>query len=163
MKCERDRYIWILLLIAFLGLFLWSLNARFPSIGHDYFYFFPKLLAGKWHFAHQGLFPFRFAPHFCGGIPQYGNPQDMYYSLPQLFSFFFDLWHAVQLSFVVAIIVGYWGWFRFGKDIVRLPSPWAHTLALIILANGWYTLHMIVGHVRSEEHTSELQSQFHLV
>ena len=138
---------WVLLLIVFLGLFVWSLNARFPMIGHDYFYFFPRLLAGKWHFVHQGIFPFRFTPHFCGGIPQYGNPQDMYYSLPQLFSFFFDLWHAVQLSFVVAIIIGYWGWFRFGKDIVRLPSPWAHTLALIILANGWYTLHMIVGHV----------------
>ena len=137
---------WVLLFL-FIGLFLWGLNARYPLIGEDYFYVFPRLLEGKWHFVRQGLAPLRFAPHLCGGFPQYGNPQDHFYSLPQMLSLFLDLWTALQLSLVVIILAGFAGWVRFGKDILRLSQAWSHLLALVCMANGFYFLHMVVGHL----------------
>ncbi len=138
---------WLLSLIVFFGIFLWALNFTYPLIGHDYLLFLPKLLAGNWHFAHQGFFPFRFTPHFCGGLPMYGNPQDMYYSLPQILTFVLEPWVAIQASLSVMLLVGYVGWYLFSRDVLRFPSPWAHLLSLIILSNGFYLLHMIVGHL----------------
>lgn len=133
------------LFAAFIGIFLRGLNARYPNIGEDYFYVFPRLLEGRWHFLRQGFAPLRFAPHLCGGFPQYGNPQDHFYSLPQLLSFPFDLWTALQLSAVITLLVGYFGWVRFGKDVLRLSRAWSHLLALVCLTSGFYLLHMAVG------------------
>ena len=126
----------IVILGIFLFFFFWGLNAQYPVLGHDYFYFFPRMLEGKWHFLRQGLLPLRFAPHLCGGFPQYGNPQDLFYSLPQFLSFFLDLWTAAQLSIFIGMVLGYVGWVFFGKDVLRLTSPWSHVLALVCTANG---------------------------
>lgn len=135
------------LLALFLIFFFWGLNAQFPLLGHDYYYYWPRLLEGKWHFLRQGLWPLRFAVHLCGGFPQYGNPQDLFYSLPQLLSFFLDLWTASQLSILVAMLVGYVGWVRFGKDAMGIPSSWARVLALVCTANGFFFVHIAVGHL----------------
>ena len=88
MMRTTDHIFGLAMLTALLGGFLWALNFSYPVIGHDFLYFLPHLLAGKWYFAHQGFLPFRFSPHFCGGLPQYGNPQDMYYALPQFLTLF---------------------------------------------------------------------------
>ncbi len=133
--------------LVFIGLFLWGLNARYPFIGEDYFYVFPRLLEGKWHFLRQGFAPLRYAPHLCGGFPQYGNPQDHFYSLTQFFSFFFSLWTALQMSVVIILLIGYAGWVRFGQDVLKLSRAWSHVLALVCIANGFYFLHMLVGHL----------------
>ncbi|MEK7137092.1 MAG: hypothetical protein AAB853_02300 [Patescibacteria group bacterium] len=74
---QRKHHLFFVICFAgFLVLFLKLLNFSYPVLGHDYFDFFPKLIAGTWHFARQGLAPFRFSPHFCGGLPRYGTPQD---------------------------------------------------------------------------------------
>ena len=137
----------IVILGIFLFFFFWGLNAQYPVLGHDYFYFFPRMLEGKWHFLRQGLLPLRFAPHLCGGFPQYGNPQDLFYSLPQFLSFFLDLWTAAQLSIFIGMVLGYVGWVFFGKDVLRLTSPWSHVLALVCTANGFFFVHRAVGHL----------------
>jgi hypothetical protein len=125
------------------------LNSMYPQIGHDYFYFIPRLLAGRVHFAEQGLNPFMYTPYFCGGIPQYGNPQGMYYSIQQLFTLIIDPWIAVQLSIFFYLIIGYIGWYLFARDIVKLPASWSHFLSIVVSANGYYVLHMVVGHIAS--------------
>ncbi|MBI5794032.1 hypothetical protein HZA87_03025 [Candidatus Uhrbacteria bacterium] len=135
------------LLPVFIGVFLWGLNARYPFIGEDYFYVFPRLLEGKWHFLRQGFAPLRYAPHLCGGFPQYGNPQDHFYSLTQLFSLFLGLWTALQASVVITLLIGYAGWVRFGQDVLKLSRAWSHVLALVCIANGFYFLHLLVGHL----------------
>lgn len=154
----RPHSIPLVVVAVFLGVFLWGLNQAYPLVGHDFSYFFPRLLAGKWHFLAQGFSPFRYAAHLCGGFPVYGNPHDVFYSLTQLLSLFADLWTAVQLSIVVALIAGYIGWFRFGRDILRLSPQWSHALSLIIIANGYYFMHMIVGHL--SYHTLPLAGWF---
>ena len=124
--------------------FFWGLNIG--KLGHDYNYFFPKLLDGNWHFLRQGLAPFMYTPHYCGGFPEFGNPQSMYYSLLQLLSLKLDLWLAMQIVMGAAMMIGYWGWYLFGRDIIKLRWNWAHVFALIVIAHGFYLMHMMAGH-----------------
>jgi len=137
----------LLLFTAFLAVFFWFLNFN-GELGHDAVYFFARLHAGQWHFARQGLSIFYFTPHFCGGVPQFANPQDMFYSLPQMLAIAgTDLWRASQLSILFAMILGYFGWYLFGRDILRFKTEWSHVFALIIIAHGFYLMHMIAGHL----------------
>ncbi|OGJ54545.1 hypothetical protein A2880_00860 [Candidatus Peribacteria bacterium RIFCSPHIGHO2_01_FULL_49_38] len=145
MNTRRVHVLFLLLLAIFFAAFFRSLGSAL--LGHDYFTFFPKLLDGLWHFRRQGIFPFMFTPHFCGGFVQYGNPQAMFYSLQQLLSGFLDVWTAVRLTILTSMFIGYIGWYRFGREIIRLRMHWAHVFALIIIAHGFYIMHMVAGHV----------------
>lgn len=147
MHPRKSYYVWILPLLAFLGLFLWGLNASYPLLGHDYEYHIGHLLGGRWHFGRQWLLPFRYSPHLCGGVPIYGNNAAMYYSLPQILAFVLDPWYAIQISIVIFLLVGFYGWYRFACDILRMKSRWAYLLAFVVSANGFYLLHMVVGHL----------------
>jgi hypothetical protein len=132
------------LLLAWMALYF--LRARLPYIGHDFAFTLRWLLDGKWHFMHQGLLPFRYAVHNCGGDVMYGNPHEMFYSLPQLITLLAEPWLAIQASIAAAIIAGYWGWYRVGRDVLMLPVHWSHVLATVIVGNGFHIMHVIVGH-----------------
>lgn len=147
MKKCLQHIAWGIPLAAFLWIFFRGLNAHYPLLGHDYAYFLPRLLDGRWHFMRQGFSPFYFTPHFCGGVPQFGNPQDMFYSLPQFLSLLLDPWLAAQFSMFFVLLAGYAGWYLFGRDALRLSCAAAHVLALVIIANGFYFMHMLVGHL----------------
>lgn len=142
----------------FIGVFLYLLNLQYPLLGQDFFYFFPRILSGNWHFAHAGLVPFRYDPHFCGGLGVYGNPQDVSFSLLQLLSATIDLWHAAQLSMVTMMLIGYVGWIRVGRDLLKLDDSWSHAFSLMIIASGYYLLHMVAGHMTF--HTTPLLGWF---
>lgn len=146
MKFYRKHLPYLGFLTAFLGIFFWGLNYG-DLIGHDYNYFFPKLLDGNWHFLRQGLAPFLYTPHYCGGFPEFGNPQSMYYSVLQILSLNLDLWIAAQLVICGAMLIGYWGWYLFGRDVLQMKFNWAHVLALIITAHGFHLMHMMAGHI----------------
>jgi|TARA_Y100000310_G_scaffold328972_1_gene398027 hypothetical protein len=145
MRLERSHLPYLVLLALFLVAFFWGLSAGI--LGHDYFYFFPKLLDGKWHFMRQGLSMFYYTPHMCGGFPEYANPQSMYYSLQQFLVLFLDMWLAVRLTILISMCLAYVGWYRVGKDLIKLNMHWAHLLALIITAHGYHFMHMIPGHI----------------
>ncbi len=130
-------------LAAFVGLLLW----RYPETGHDFRLFVPLLLEGRWHFLHQGLAVLRYAPHFCGGIALYGNPNDLYYSVTQLLSLVFWPFTAVVVSAVLHLAVGYAGYVFFGRDALGLRPAWRHAFALAAVGGGFYFAHVIVGHV----------------
>ncbi len=127
--------------------FLLLLNSRYPQIGHDYRLFFPFLLEGKWHFFHHGIWPLRFAVHLCGGFPLYGNPNDAFYSITQLFVLIFSPWVAVQLTAVSMLFAGYVGWALFGRDVLMLNKGWRCVFAFVVTANGFYFSHVFVGHI----------------
>ena len=143
---ERQE-IHAILLAIFLVLFFAGLNVSYPFIGNDYLYFFDRLHAGIWHVQQQGIFPFRFTASFCGGMPQYGNPHDISYSLLQALSLFFSFWTATQLTLLFMLLAGYAAWYRIGRDVLRFRSAWSHVFALTVTANGFYFMHMVVGHV----------------
>jgi hypothetical protein len=145
---DRRVLLWVAPLLLLLATWELFLTASYPLIGHDYTYVFPRLLAGVWHFTRQGFWPFWWVPHLCGGLPQYGNPHDYFYSLPQFLVIAgMDLWSAMRLSTFFFLILGYIGWVRVGRDVLRVDGVWAHLLALIVVASGYHFLHSMVGHL----------------
>jgi len=146
-KSVRLRTVfWLFPFAVFLFEFFWFVNSRYPWVGHD-FNVFPYLLyAGRWHFFHQGIVPLLYIVQLCGGQVAYGNPTDVYYSLAQLLSFFVNDWDAIQITIGLSLIGGYWAWFRIGETIIQLKSYWSHVLALAIVSNGLYFVHVASGH-----------------
>lgn len=145
---HRHRFTaWPLGFVAFIALFFALLNARLPQIGHDYPTFFSYLIEGRWHVAHFGFAPLRFAPHLCGGAPLYGNPNDLFYSPAQILVLAMDPLSALQLSMLAVLALGYCGWWLFGRHVVGVRGGFAHLLALIAVSEGFYLIHMAVGHV----------------
>lgn len=132
-----------LFLVCFFALLHW----HFPIVGHDYHLFFNQLLEGAWLFHHSGLDIPRYSVHVCGGSVLYGNPQDMFYSPAQFLSLILGPWFAIQSTILVSLIAGYVGWYRAGRDLMRLSKQWSHVLALVIQANGFYFMHLMAGHV----------------
>jgi hypothetical protein len=132
---------------AFLVCFLVLVNWYFPEVGHDYYLFFGELLEGVWQFHHFGLAIPRYALHLCGGSVLYGNPQDMFYSPTQVFFLLWGPWTAVLLTITTSLIAGYLGWFKVGRDVMVLPREWCHVLALVVVSNGFYFMHLAAGHV----------------
>jgi hypothetical protein len=147
----RNKYLatlaWLGPLVLLLSQFLWQMQRNYPLLGHDFFYMFPRLLEGKWLAMRQGLSIPWYSPHLCGGFPFYGNPNDLFYSLPQFLALRFDLWPSVLTTWIIMLSLGYWGWYRFGREVVRFSSTWAHTFALIVIANGFFLMHAVVGHL----------------
>jgi len=139
--------LWLFPLLIFLGVFLWLLNIRYPLLGHDVSAWLPYLLEGQWHIFHYGWIPMRYVPHLCGGIPVYGNPNDVFYSLVQLLMLAMQPWFAIQGAIAVTMAIGYVGWFLYGRDVLRFSSLWASVFALMILAGGFHLAHTAVGHM----------------
>ena len=133
--------------VSFLACFFVLIHRYFPTVGHDYHLFFGELLEGKWQFHHFGLAIPRYALHLCGGSVLYGNPQDMYYSLAQMLALVLGPWPAIQVAILVSMVAGYMGWYRVGRELMGLPSPWSHVMALVVLSNGFYFAHVAAGHV----------------
>ena len=146
-NARREHFSWMILFLSFFAFFFLFFNALYPVIGHDYHYFIPHLLAGKWHALRQGFLPPWYTPHFCGGIPLYGNPQDMFYSIPQILVLIMDPWIAINISVFFMLSFGIWGWYRCGRDLIRLPPSWAYLCALIVISQGFLLVHMIAGHL----------------
>jgi hypothetical protein len=146
----RMKAAWLLWLMPFVlaGMLLMMILGGFPDLGHDFPFFVPALLEGKWHVLHQGFTPMYYAPHFCGGSAVYGNPNDIFYSLPQLLVFVTDPMTALLAWVVLAMIAGYVGWQFFGRDVMRMNGAWAHVLAATMTAHGFFAMHAAAGHVQ---------------
>ncbi len=140
-------FVWLLPLCAVLVVFVTCILFRWPMLGHDYEVFFRYLAAGRWHAAHAGLWPLRYAAQLCGGLPLYGHPNDVFYSLPQLLSLVFDPLQASIVSVVCFLTAGYVGWYRFGRDVLAMQRHWSHVLALVICAHGFHLTHALIGHL----------------
>ena len=105
-------------LFIFILIFEISIHAGMPLLGHDNAIWFDQLMIGKWHFAHQGLSPLRFTPHACGGVPVYGDPETIYYSLAQALALFMHPWLAMQICVVATLVARYFGWFYCGFQCI---------------------------------------------
>ena len=137
---------WLLLFVAAVYLFLNHLYLRYPLVGHDHWYWFHYLLLGKWHFMRQGILPFRYIPQFCGGNVGYGTPYNMYYSVTQLLSIFTNPWVAYQLTAILMLVFGYLGWYLVGTKVMKMSSNWSYLYSLILTTNGFYLMHVAIGH-----------------
>lgn len=144
--------------IACLGLLLvilsWWLqsSAWLPgpagTIGHDYAYFMPRLLAGAEWIEHNGLFSVPwFSPAFGAGLPAYAHPANGHFSLPQWLCLLLDPLQAVRWTAMLAVVIGYWGMWLWLRHCLKL-APWAALLgALLFALNGFHVARMAIGHL----------------
>ena len=150
-KLKEQRTFWlisVLLIASWCYIFLDFFPNRDGNIGHDYSYFLPRLLAGYYWFSENGLFntPY-FTPAFCGGDLFYANPQNLYYSLPQLLTFFINPLSAVSATFVTFALIGYFGFYYLLRDTFNCHK-WAALLgAALFLFNSFYAYRIIIGHL----------------
>jgi len=117
-------------------------------LGQDYAYFLPNLLNGKYWFNNNGLFAVPwFTPAFCGGVPFFPNPQNIYYSLPQLLSLFVNPLHGVYISVLIFAALGLIGTFLLLRNVFAVSTASAFLGSTIFLFNGFYSSRMLIGHI----------------
>jgi len=138
--------------LAALYYFHFVFGAFFPNnsgkIGVDYTYFAPRLLDGEYWFHANG--PWQapwFTPSFCGGLPSLGNPQSMYYSVPQALSIMFGPFYAIYYTFLIFALAGFVGFYLLLKGPFGVSRPLALLGGALFMFNGFYSYRMLVGHL----------------
>jgi hypothetical protein len=117
-------------------------------LGHDYAYFLPLLLAGKYWVADNDLIalPY-FTPAFCGGLPLLANPQSIFYSVPQLLSFIVNPVTSFFGTTLIFAGFGGAGSYLLMRRGFGVSVPAAALSGLIFLFNGFLLYRMVIGHV----------------
>jgi hypothetical protein len=132
--------------------YLFLAGAFFPNaqgrLGHDYEYFLPLLLAGKYWIAENGVLaaPY-FSPAFCGGLPLLANPQSIFYSVPQLLSLGLSPVTSVFVTTLIFAGIGAIGTFALLRQRFDASTAAASLAAVIFLFNGMLLHRMAIGHV----------------
>jgi len=140
------------IVLASIAAYVVHLLAFFPNargrIGHDYEYFLPLLLAGKYWIAENGLLAApRFSPAFCGGMPFLANPQSIFYSAPQALAFVLGPLASFAVTAIAFAGMGALGTFMLMRRRFATSLPAAVLGAVIFLFNGFLFYRMAVGHV----------------
>lgn len=118
------------------------------TLGHDYEYFLPVLLAGKYWVAQNGLLSVpRFSPAFCGGVPFLANPQSLFYSVPQALALVVDPVTSYRLTTLLFGAVGAIGTYLLMTRRFGVSTAAAALSAVIFLFNGFSMHRMAIGHV----------------
>ena len=142
------------IILAFLGpmlAFHWIYGKYFPNpwgrIGGDYTYFLPHLLDGHiwWQINGPWQVPW-FTPSFCGGIPAFGNPQNMYYSVPQLLMNLTGPLNSIYFTFILFSAVGFVGSYLLLKEAFGFGRALSWLGAVLFLFNGFYAHRILIGH-----------------
>lgn len=126
------------------GRFLPNQNGR---LGHDYAYFLPRLLAGKYYWTMNGVSIPWFSPFACGGLPSFPNPQDQWFSFPQLLSLVVSPLASIHLTLLMFAGIGFFGCYLLLLISFGCPFPVAMTGATIFLFNGFFGARMAIGHL----------------
>jgi hypothetical protein len=118
------------------------------GIGNDYEFFLPRILDNFIWIEHNGFFSIRwFTPSFCGGLPSFGNPQDMYFTLPQLFSLVFPPLKSVYLTIVLFALLGLLSMFYLLRSVFGTSTSVSLLGGILFMLNGCYLFRMVIGHL----------------
>ena len=130
----------------------WIFSPFFPAanggVGHDYSYFLPNLLDGYYWYLNNGPFstPW-FSPAFCGGVPAFPNPQNMYYSVPQWLSFATDPLTAVYVTMLLFAALGFAGFYLLLRLCFNTSQSTALLAAALFMFNGFFAHRLLIGHL----------------
>ena len=118
------------------------------KLGHDFGYFFPQLLFGRYWFERNGplAVPW-FTPALGGGLPYFPNPVSTYYSAPQALALVVDPLRAVRWTLLGFTVVGYLGMQRLLRAGLGLGAWPALLGAFTFALNGFFAHRLAVGHL----------------
>lgn len=129
------------------GILILSVNQYYPAIGMDYKYFIPRLIDSYLHYRVNGFSIQWYTPSFGGGLPSYPNPQQIQFSLPQLFTELFDPYIAILLSITIFVFIGIGSSYYLFSKIFYFNTFASLLSGILFLANGFYFQHLGVGHL----------------
>ena len=117
------------------------------QLGSDYTFFLPRLLYGYFWQIENGVISIPwFSPAWCGGLPFYGDPQVMFFSVPQLLMNFLD---PQQVVFATYVFFGFTGAFGFYLLLTRSfqLNAWLALVGSVLFAfNEFYLFRLLTGH-----------------
>jgi hypothetical protein len=145
----RNRIFLLLLLNSvYLTIFIRYFPNKLGGLGHDYAYWFPRMIAGTYWYMQNGVLSVPwFTPALNGGNLLYADPESIYFSVPQFLSFFVDPLTSITITFILFSFIGTWGFYWFLRKIFHCGF-WSSLLgAALFLFNGFFTYRMIVGHL----------------
>ena len=116
-------------------------------LGNDYSLFLPQFIFGKVWFNNNFLSIPWFSPSFCCGLPFYGDPQTMYYSIQQLFFLFFSPLTSLKLMYLFFSITCFLGTFLLLHKSFNRNIYISLIAATLFLYNGFFNYRFIIGHV----------------
>lgn len=99
------------------------------------------------HFLKNGFSVPYFTPYLCGGMPFIADPQSVYFTLEQALAFFLPVLLATRLTWLVFYLLGYWGFFRWVREVLGVREWVAHLSAAAFVLNGFSFSHLFVGHI----------------
>jgi hypothetical protein len=121
---------------------------RNGMLGHDYSLFMPRMMDGLLWVKHNGLWSIPwFTPSFCGGVPAFPDPQNIYFSLPQLLVLFTNPLNSVYITFFTMSLLGYSGCYFLLKRVFETSTSAAVAGSTLFLFNGFFVYRMIIGHL----------------
>lgn len=134
--------------VVFLIMFMPLLPTAAGTLGHDYGFNFPALLAGYYWILQNGIsqLPW-FSPAQCGGFPFFADPSIAYISLPQVLVVVMSPMRAVQVTFVVFALLGLCGAYALMRRGFQSSRAAAVLAAALFVFNGFYVYRVLIGHL----------------
>lgn len=118
------------------------------GIGPDYSYFFPHLLANYYAIRAEGWLSIPwFTPAFCGGIPNFADPQSIFYSVPQLLVSYLQPVRALHVTLLIFIGAGFAGTYFFLRLSLGCSQAASIVGASIFALNGFFSHRILIGHL----------------
>ena len=136
-----------LTLILITAIIILNINRYYPYMASDYRVHVPRLLDTYLHYRINGLSIQWYTPSLGGGLPSYPNPQQLQFSLPELFMFVINPWWSLMLSLFIYSAIGFTSFYLLLKNELHLLEHASILGATFILANGFYVEHAIAGHI----------------
>lgn len=136
----------ILILLSYHLIFFRYFPNRHGFVGHDFSLFLPRLLDGYiWAKTNTALSIPWFTPSFCGGEPGYPDPQNVYFTLPQLLTAFVNPLQSVYFTIVLMSIAGFIGCYQMLKSVFNSSTSAALLGATLFLFNGFFIYRLVEG------------------
>jgi len=137
-----------LVLAAYAAIYFPFLPAAAGKLGHDWAYYLPQQLAGLYWLIENGPFAIPwFTPGFCGGVPFYADPNNLYVSLPQALVWGLDPVLAARITLVAFAAAGFVGTYALLRRVFETGAAAAFLGAVLFATNGFFGARLIIGHI----------------
>ena len=118
------------------------------TVGHDYAYYMPYLLAGHFFALRNGLLAVPGSRRrSAAAFPSMPTPTTSTFRCRRLLVLVTDFATAFRVTFVIFAAVGFWGTYLLLRRVFALRMPASVLGAVIFLFNGFDSHRFIIGHL----------------
>lgn len=146
----KKKIIFALLFIFFIQQLFIQNNLIFNNtlLAEDLKLIIPNLVFGKiWYLKNTILDTPHFAPHLCGGIPYYADPQSIYYSFIQIIFILFEIPTAIKLTFFLLSLIACLGMYLLLNVSFKYDAKYSLIGSTLFLFNGFFISRIFIGHL----------------